>query len=61
MNFVEKVYEKQIERTLKEVIFFANQRLIKPERARLLILLAKDMSIVPKDLATASLDWRSED
>lgn len=60
MSFVERVYEKQCERTLKDVIEYANKRLTKPERAQLLILIADMMMVNPDNLVTASLDWRGK-
>lgn len=58
MSFVEGVYERQLERTLKDVIDHVNKSLTGPERARLLVLIAKEMMVDPDTLVTVSLDWR---
>jgi len=60
MSFTEKVFERQLERTLKDVIDNANQRLTEPEKSRLLVLIAKKMMVDPGRLVTASLDWRTD-
>ncbi len=58
MSFVEKAFERQLERTLKDVIDHAKQRLTNPEKGQLLVLIAKGMMADPDNLVTASLDWR---
>ncbi len=58
MSFVEKTFERQLERTLKDVIDHAKQGLTNPEKGQLLVLIAKGMMVDPDSLVTASLDWR---
>ena len=60
MSYAEKVYEDHLEFPLKELIIHAQRMMTRPERGRLLILLAKDMDVFPKHLVKASLDWRAE-
>lgn len=58
MSFVKKIFEEQLEQPLKDVIIFTTKRLTEIERARLLVLIAKEMKVDPDKLVTISVDWR---